>query len=72
MLELGFCTNCKILTLHMIYENFFIKMFEDMTDMSSNFRKSKLLENCYSFIMFEIETKYKVHFIQTSSGQILK
>ena len=35
--------------------------------MLNNFRKSKLLENYYSFIICESETKYKVHFEQKST-----
>ena len=33
--------------------------------MLNNFRKSKSRENRYSFLKFEVETKYTVHFKQS-------
>ena len=40
--------------------------------MLNNFPKSKIRENWYSFIKFEVETKYKVHFKQKSTEQKFK
>ena len=36
--------------------------------MLHNFRRSKLLENLNSSIIFEVETKYKVHLTQKLTG----
>ena len=47
--------------------NAFIKTYTS-TDMLHNFRRSKLLENWNSSIIFEVETKYKVHLTQKLTG----
>ena len=76
MLDQDFFQCCKILTRPRVYENFFmVKAFikmQTLIDMLNNFPKSKSRENWYSFIKFEVETKYKVHFKQKSIGQKFK